>query len=71
MSILKPKPTIERTQLRISVDKQILSDVERYCEYANFKKLDEFFEEAALHILTRDKDFKEWKEQKERATINS
>lgn len=65
MSILKPKPTIERTQLRISIDKQIVSDVERYCEYANFKKTDEFFEEAALHILTRDKDFKEWKERAE------
>lgn len=63
MSILKPKPTIERTQFRVSIDKQILSDVERYCEYANFKKVDDFLEEAALHILSKDKDFREWKDK--------
>jgi hypothetical protein len=48
MSILKPKPTVERTQCRVSIDKQVLADVERYCEYANFKKIDEFFEDCAL-----------------------
>lgn len=62
MSILKPKPKQERSQIRIHVDSQVLSEISRYCEYAGFKKQDEFFEEAALHILTKDKDFKEWKE---------
>lgn len=70
MSIIKPKRTVERTQLRVSIDTQVLSDVEKYCTYAKFKKTDEFFEEAALHILTKDKDFREWKEQTEPATEN-
>ena len=62
MSMIKPKPKQERSQIRIQVDSQILSDIARYCEYAGFRKQDEFFEEAALHILLKDKDFKEWKE---------
>ncbi len=62
MSIIKPKPKQERTQIRIQIDAHILSDITRYCDYAGFKKQDEFFEEAALHILTKDKDFKEWKD---------
>jgi hypothetical protein len=62
MSIIKPKPKQDRAQIRIHVDSQVLSEISRYCEYAGFKKQDEFFEEAALHILTKDKDFKEWKE---------
>ena len=70
MSILKPKPTVERTQCRVSIDKQVLADVERYCVYSNFNKVDEFFEEAALHILSRDKDFKEWKERAEQVAEN-
>lgn len=61
MAIIKPKPTVERTQFKLSIDAQVLAEVERYCVYAKFKKPDEFFEQAALHILTKDKDFKEWK----------
>jgi hypothetical protein len=65
MAIIKPKPTIERSQIRISIDAHVLAEIERYCIYAKFKKQDEFFEEAALHILSKDKDFKEWKEKTE------
>jgi len=68
MAIIKPKAIIERSQIRISIDSQVLVEVERYCEYAKFKKPDEFFEEAALHILSKDKDFKEWKDRAELPT---
>jgi hypothetical protein len=63
MAIIKPKPKQEKEQIRIQVDSQILAEVNRYCEYAGFKKPEDFFEEAALHILTKDKEFKEWKEK--------
>ncbi len=71
MAIIKPKPTVERTQIRISIDSQVLAEIERYCAYAKFKKPDEFLEEAALHILTKDKDFKEWKDKAEQLTSNN
>jgi hypothetical protein len=63
MAIIKPKPTIARAQIRISIDAQVLAEIEQYCRYAKFKKQDEFFEEAALHILSKDKIFKEWKDK--------
>jgi hypothetical protein len=63
MAIIKPKQTIERAQVRISVDVQVLEEIKLYCTYASFHKQDEFFEEAALHILSKDKDFKEWKDK--------
>jgi hypothetical protein len=68
MAIIKPKPTVERTQVRISIDAQLLAEVEQYCKFAKFKKADEFFEEGARHILSKDKDFKEWKENIEQVT---
>ena len=70
MAIIKPKPTIERNQIRINIDAQVLADIERYCKYANFKKPDEFFEEAALHIMAKDKDFKGWKDTTEQPATN-
>jgi hypothetical protein len=68
MSIIKPKPKQEREQIRMQIDSHILSEVSRYCEYAGFKKQDEFFEEAALHILSKDKEFREWKDKLESTT---
>ncbi len=71
MSIIKPKPRYERAQIRVRIDSQVLSEIGQYCEYAGFKKQDEFFEEAALHVLSKDKDFKEWKEQTEQLTSHN
>jgi hypothetical protein len=70
MAIIKPKPIVERTQSRINIDTRVMKEIEQYCEYAKFKKIDEFFEEAALHILAKDKDFKEWKDQAEQLATN-
>jgi metal-responsive CopG/Arc/MetJ family transcriptional regulator len=62
MAIINPKPTMESAKIKISIDAQVLAEIEQYCKYAKFKKHDDFFEEAASHILSKDKDFKEWKE---------
>ena len=65
MSLLKPKQKLERTQVRIYIDSEVAKEIGRYCAFAGFKKEDEFFEEAALHVLSKDKAFKEWKEKAE------
>jgi len=40
----------------------LLQEIKHYCEYAAFKKVDEFFKEAAAHIFIKDRAFNEWKE---------
>lgn len=62
MPIIKPKQPTKKIQQRISVDSIALEDIKSYCQYAGFEKIEEFFEEAALHVLAKDRDFKEWKE---------
>jgi hypothetical protein len=69
MPIIKPKLKTEKTICRINIDEQILEEIKLYCEYAGFKKTDEFFEEAATHILLKDKEFKDWKESRVNQTI--
>jgi len=64
MPLIKPKQKREKIQVRINIDTKITEEMKRYCEYAGFNKFDDFFEEAALHILNKDKSFKEWKENK-------
>lgn len=62
MAIIQPKKKREKTQLRVNIDSIIAEEVGQYCTYAGFQKVDDFFEEAVFHILTKDKAFKEWKE---------
>ena len=71
MAIIKPKSIVEFTKIKISIDTQILAEIKRYCSYAKFEKPDEFFEEAALHIFAKDKDYKEWKDKEEQPTVTS
>lgn len=65
MAIIKPKPKQESEKINIQMDVEILQDIKRYCQYAGFAKPDEFLEEAASHILSKDKEFKEWKKIQE------
>ena len=62
MPLIQPKQKREKTQVRINIDTKIAEEMKRYCEYAGFNKLDDFLEEAALHILSKDKSFRDWKE---------
>ena len=65
MALIKPKQKTKNVQQRITIDATILEDTRLYCEYAGFDKLDEFIQEALVHILSKDKEFKEWKETKQ------
>lgn len=59
MALLKPNAKATKEQVRINIDKGILSNVKSYVEWAGLDKVDDFFEQAAQHILAKDKDWKE------------
>lgn len=55
MPIIKAKQKNEKEQIRISIDKPVLAKIKKYCEWANVAKQDEFFEQAAEFVLSKDK----------------
>jgi metal-responsive CopG/Arc/MetJ family transcriptional regulator len=57
MPIIKAKQKQDKEQIRISVDKGLLDKIKKYCEWANVTKQDEFFEQAAEFVLSKDKDW--------------
>jgi hypothetical protein len=71
MSLIKPKPKIEKIQVRVNMDSLVVSDIKQYCKYAGFSKMDEFLEEAANFVMWRDKEFKDWKESCQTPPISS
>lgn len=63
MPIIKSKDKAEKEQIRISIDKPIIEKIKQYCEWAGVKKPDEFFEQAAIYILSKDKDWRALQEK--------
>ncbi len=57
MAIIKVKEKPEKGQVRISIENSILEKINQYCEWAGVKKTDDFFEQAAEYILSKDKDW--------------
>lgn len=57
MPLIKSKRKPEKEQVKIMVDNQILEKVKQYCEWADVIKQDDFFEQAAEFILSKDKDW--------------
>jgi hypothetical protein len=57
MAIIKPKQKIEKQQMRISLETPLIEKITKYCELLNIKKTDDFFEQAAEYVLSKDKDW--------------
>lgn len=57
MPIIKSKSKKEKEQIRISIDKSIIEKIRQYCEWADVQKPDDFFQQAAEFILSKDKDW--------------
>jgi hypothetical protein len=64
MPLIKSKHKPEKEQVRIMVDNQVLEKVKQYCDWADVKKQDDFFEQAAEFVLSKDKDWQAYINQK-------
>jgi hypothetical protein len=57
MAIIKAKQKQEKEQIRVSIEKGVLEKIKQYCEWAGISKQDEFFEQAAEFVFSKDKDW--------------
>ncbi len=67
MPIIKAKNKPEKKQIRVSVEASTLDNITAYCELFNIKKPDDFFEQAAQYILSKDKDWQNHLSEKEQS----
>lgn len=64
MPIIKVKQKAEKEQTRISIEGELLDNIRLYCDWLKIKKIDDFFEQAAEHILKKDKDWLNYLKEK-------
>lgn len=65
--IQKPIEPLKKEQVRVRLEKNILTEIIAYCEWADISQ-DYFIEQSALVVFDRDK---EWKEKKQKKTAES
>ena len=47
-----------------SSKRELLDNIRQYCDWLKIKKIDDFFEQAAEHILKKDKDWIKYVKEK-------
>ena len=57
MSLIKPKTKQAKTAVRVKIDASIMHEINKYISWAGFDKKDDFFEQAASFIITKDKEY--------------
>lgn len=57
MSLLKPKSKAKKETVRIKVSSGLLTHIKKYSEWAELDKIDDFFEQAAELVFSKDKDW--------------
>lgn len=67
MPIIKAREKADKEQIRINIEKNIIDEIRQYCDWVGVKKVDDFFEQAAERILSKDKDWLNHIRQKEMA----
>ena len=60
MALITPKKQPEAKKLKLQITNETYLEIEKYCSWVGIDDLNHFFEEAAKHVLLKDKD---WKKQ--------
>lgn len=57
MPLLTPTETVKRKQTRVNLSEALLDKIDKYCEWSNIKKPDEFLEKAVEFVFSKDKEW--------------
>ena len=58
MALIAAKKIKDKEKIKLEIDKDIYSEIQKYCSWAGINEIDYFFEEAAQLIFSKDKDWK-------------
>ena len=59
MPLLTPTASKTTKNFRISLDENLVKQIDNYCQYAHIQGLDAFIEKAAEFVFSKDKEWRE------------
>lgn len=61
MALISKEQKIEKIDIRIKMDQNLKKNIDGYCNWAGIEDMNHFFAEAAKVILSKDKDWRQYK----------
>lgn len=58
MALIAAKKIKDKEKIKLEMDKDIYSEIQKYCAWAGISEIEHFFEEAASFIFSKDKEWK-------------
>lgn len=58
MPLISEDKIKQKEKIKVEIDVEIYKQIQTYCQWADIKSTDTFFEKSALYVLTKDKDWK-------------
>ena len=57
MALITAKKIPDKEKIKLEIDQETHSKINKYCEWSGILNIDHFFEEAANYIFLKDKDW--------------
>lgn len=61
MPIISSEPVKKKERIKIDINAESSAEIQEYMKWANITDLSFFFEEAANFVLSKDKEWKQYK----------
>jgi hypothetical protein len=58
MALINAKKISDKEKIKLEIDKDIYSTINKYCEWAGIDDINYFFEEAIRFVFSKDSDWK-------------
>lgn len=58
MPLLKPSLKSNKKIIRLNMPEELVKNIDEYCKWAKIQKMEDFFEQAALLVFNKDKDWR-------------
>ncbi|MBN9230961.1 MAG: hypothetical protein BGO90_15200 [Legionella sp. 40-6] len=57
MALLTAKKINSKEKIKVEIDHDIFTKISKYCEWSGIATINDFFEEAATYIFSKDKEW--------------
>jgi hypothetical protein len=69
MALLSAKKISGKEKIKLEIDQEICSQITKYCEWSGIASIDDFFEEAAIYIFSKDKDWGKYIKSRQKESV--
>lgn len=60
MALIAANKIKDKEKIKLEMDKDVYSEIQKYCSWAGISEIEHFFEEAASFIFSKDKEWKNY-----------